>query len=73
MTVHERIQVTKESDKTNLKEDCTNMIYSVLPSVYHGLNEEDMEEIERRLDDMETENGLKEQLETKMNYGSIST
>ena len=71
--MHEPIQVTAELDKTTLKEKCTDIIYSVLPSIYHGLNKEDMEEIEKRMDDMETDNGLKEKSETDMNYGSIST
>lgn len=36
MTIHEPIQVKKEMDLNHLKEQCQEIIYSKLPSLYHG-------------------------------------
>ena len=39
ITVHEPIKVTKDMDKEDLKQRCTEIIYSVLPTYYGGNGE----------------------------------
>lgn len=36
ITVHDPIEVKQDSDKAELKKQCEEIIYSVLPSIYHG-------------------------------------
>jgi len=36
VTVHEPIRTTKNTDRKELKEKCQDIIYSVLPPLYHG-------------------------------------
>lgn len=37
VTIHDPIHVKKDADKAELKEKCQQVIYSVLPPIYHNL------------------------------------
>eukprot|EP00551_Chaetoceros_affinis_P005933 CAMPEP_0203662858 /NCGR_PEP_ID=MMETSP0090-20130426/677_1 /ASSEMBLY_ACC=CAM_ASM_001088 /TAXON_ID=426623 /ORGANISM="Chaetoceros affinis, Strain CCMP159" /LENGTH=319 /DNA_ID=CAMNT_0050525697 /DNA_START=44 /DNA_END=1003 /DNA_ORIENTATION=+ len=40
MTIHKPIEVKKDTDKAELKTRCQDIIYSVLPAIYHGSESE---------------------------------
>ena len=37
VTVHDPVEVKKDADRAELRKKCDDIIYSVLPPVYHGV------------------------------------